>query len=123
DADDLVHPRLGPGVCWRERWRGHHPVEITQDGLRLVEPEVAVIEHRHAPEGVAREVFRALARARIEAGDAIVGAFFLEPQKGCTDIGAAGNAMNDEFSHLNVSCSIEDFRRLRSRRTSATGRA
>jgi hypothetical protein len=99
DIHDLIHQRgpLRRARC--QRRRGQDAIEIPQDRLRFVEHQIAVLEHRHAPERMPQQMrlaFRGLGRNRRKP---IVRALFFESSEHGAAIRAAGHAMNNELRH------------------------
>jgi len=78
DVHQLVHAGGAARIGGRQCWLRHHAIEVAQDRLRLVQAEVAVLEHRYPTERMPAEMLRRAQRARHDGCDSVSGTLFLK---------------------------------------------
>jgi hypothetical protein len=99
DIHHLIHARRALGIGRRKRRRRQHAVEVAQDGLGLVEDKTIMLQHRHAPEGMAGKVFRRLKAAGRQRRETIGRALLFQHRQHGACERAARNGMDRKFRH------------------------
>src|SRR5580693_7574639 len=100
-VEQLVHARGGLRRSRRERHARQGAVDIAQDRLRFVQAEVAVLQHRHPAERVARQVGGAARSARRHCDELAARLLLLKRAEHRASIRAARDAVNrDRRAHV-----------------------